>query len=90
MYACPNELEWSRIGITASRKVGNAVRRNRWKRRIREIFRRNKRDIPVGYDFVVIVKRPRKSDPGDDTEREPHFQDLRNELVELMGQAVSS
>ncbi len=47
---------FSRLGLTVSRKVGNAVVRNKVKRRLREIFRRNKQHFPVGYDFVMIAR----------------------------------
>ena len=46
-----------RLGITASRKVGNAVLRTRVKRLIREAFRATRALWPVGVDLVVIVKR---------------------------------
>lgn len=46
-----------RIGITVSRKVGNAVARNRIKRIIREFFRLNKAGFPVEMDYNVIVKK---------------------------------
>jgi len=81
VYARPNALEWSRVGLTVSRKVGKATRRNRWKRRLREIFRRNKALSPVGYDFVVIVKHSAAD--------EPDFEVLRQEMIELMNQAAS-
>lgn len=45
-----------RLGLTVSKKVGNAVVRNRVKRRIREYFRKNKRLIPQ-IDLVVVAKR---------------------------------
>ena len=50
--AVKNGLSVSRLGLSVSRKVGNAVVRNRWKRRIREAFRNHQVTLPVGIDFV--------------------------------------
>ena len=47
----------TRLGITASSKVGNAVARNRIKRRVRELFRTRRGEFPAGMDVVVIAKR---------------------------------
>jgi len=47
----------SRLGITASRKVGNAVVRNRFKRQIREWFRQHRGELPDALDMVVIARR---------------------------------
>lgn len=57
VIACRNSLEYSRLGVVVSRRVGNAVVRNRWKRRMREVFRRHRDRIPTGWDLVV---RPRR------------------------------
>jgi len=46
-----------RLGITTSRKVGNAVVRNRFKRRLRAWFRANRSDLPGEVDLVVIARR---------------------------------
>ncbi len=46
-----------RLGITASKRTGNAVQRNRIKRLVREFFRLNKSRLPHGVDMVVAAKR---------------------------------
>ena len=45
-----------RLGLAVSRRVGNAVARNRVKRRVREWFRRNRRLLPAASDWVVIAR----------------------------------
>lgn len=49
--------ERPRLGVTVGRKVGNAVVRNRVKRRIREWFRRERAAWTAGLDVVVIARR---------------------------------
>jgi len=46
----------SRLGVTVSTRVGNAVVRNRVKRLVREIFRERRADLPATLDIVVIAK----------------------------------
>lgn len=45
-----------RLGITARKKIGIAVTRNRCKRIVREVFRRNKNVFPQGADVVVVIR----------------------------------
>jgi ribonuclease P protein component len=47
----------TRLGITVTRKVANAVGRNRIKRLVRESFRRARPTMPVGFDLVWVAKR---------------------------------
>lgn len=56
LFVLPNKQEVGRLGIAATKKLGGAVQRNRAKRLIREVFRRNK--IAPGLD-VVVVPRPK-------------------------------
>ena len=52
-----NNLPHPRLGLSVSKKVGNAVVRNRWKRLIREAFRLSREQLPAGIDLIV---RPQK------------------------------
>jgi ribonuclease P protein component len=60
LIGLPNTLGADRLGIIASRRVGGAVVRNRAKRRLREIFRRDqpsRRDAGRSFDVVAIARR---------------------------------
>ena len=53
----PNDLTFSRMAVVASKKIGNAVERNKAKRWIRTLFRRNKELLVNPLDLIVITKR---------------------------------
>lgn len=53
-----------RVGVVASTKaVGNAIQRNRAKRRMREIFRRNQELLPPGIDLLLVARRDLNQQP---------------------------
>lgn len=54
--AMPNGLEYSRYGFSVSKRVGNAVIRNRVKRVLREIVRLT--SLNPGWDIVIIARNP--------------------------------
>jgi ribonuclease P protein component len=60
VFTRPNDLAYHRLGLSVSRKVGNAVRRNRVKRMLREAFRLTRHGWPSldegGLDLVVVVR----------------------------------
>jgi ribonuclease P protein component len=58
LYQAPNDLPLARVGITVSGRVGNAIVRNRVKRRLREALRLRLSQLPSGQDLVVVA-RPR-------------------------------
>ena len=56
LYARKNSLSCLRMGITTSKKVGNAVCRSRARRIIRQAWRENEALIPSGLDVVVVAR----------------------------------
>lgn len=56
VYAAKNRRNDVRLGITAGKKVGNAVLRNRAKRRIRELFRATQPQIERGADICIVAR----------------------------------
>jgi len=55
IFFLPNNRAAGRLGIAATKKIGGSVERNRAKRLIREVFRRNK--FAAGFDVVVVPRR---------------------------------
>jgi ribonuclease P protein component len=76
LYFAPNSLDGPRMGITASRKVGKAVLRQRLKRRIREVYRRwpGRGALPA-VDVVVHLKPEAKG---------ADFPAMRRDLADLL------
>lgn len=70
-----NGLGITRLGLTVSRKTGNAVKRNRVKRLIREFFRLNDTYFPQGYDIVIAAKKDASY---------LDLQKIKNELGEIL------
>ena len=55
-YAMKNKSRINRVGITTSKKIGNAVRRNRARRVIRAAYRELMKKIKFGYDIVFVAR----------------------------------
>jgi ribonuclease P protein component len=57
LNVCTNDLGHNRLRLSISKQVGNAVVRNRWKRRIREAFRCSQHHHRGGFDIVVRSRK---------------------------------
>ena len=73
IFALPNDLNFTRIGLSVSRKHGSAVHRVRIKRLLREAFRLSRPELPAGLDLVLV---PRVSS-------EAELADYRRSLLRL-------
>ena len=71
MYVLKQEdnKENKRIGISASKKIGNSVIRHRIARVLRECFRLHRDELKSGYDIVVIARQPAAAMGYDDMSR---------------------
>ena len=56
LYCQKNRQGRTRLGITVSTKLGKAVVRNRVRRRLREIWRLNKKDMEPGWDIILVAR----------------------------------
>jgi len=57
IYSQNNNLKYNRYGISVSKKLGNAVFRNKYKRKIRSIIDNYKKDCNIPKDYIIILRR---------------------------------
>ena len=57
VYTAKNRLGTNRLGITTTKKLGNAVQRNRARRLIKEAYRLLEYKIPLGRDIVIVARK---------------------------------
>ncbi len=79
LKALPNSLPLTRYGFSVSRAIGNAVSRNRVKRRLRELTR--ERRVRSGWDILIVARGPIA---------ESKFEDIDRALAQLLRQSKLS
>ncbi|HOP65508.1 MAG TPA: ribonuclease P protein component [Bacilli bacterium] len=57
IFSLPNKYSYARFGIAVGTKIGNAVTRNKYKRKLRSILDQNKFMFPKSYDYIIILKK---------------------------------
>ena len=70
LFGIPTSLGYCRLGITVTRKLGGAVRRNRIKRLMREVYRLNRWQLAGSIDIVVNARHGFHETSLDDLQRE--------------------
>ena len=75
LYCKRNRKGLSQLGITVGTKVGKAVRRNKIRRRLREIYRQHEHEIRRGFD-IIVAARVRS--------REASYQQLEADFLRLL------
>ncbi|GMR05185.1 MAG: ribonuclease P protein component [Thermodesulfobacteriota bacterium] len=65
VFILPNGLEANRLGVSVGRRTGNAVKRNRIKRLVREFFRLNTKNISPGRPVDLVISARERADVKD-------------------------
>lgn len=75
IYYEENNLPYDRFGVSVGKKIGNAVHRNKYKRKIRAIIDEYKKDYVNNKDYIIILRGSAK---------EKSYQELKEEFLILM------
>ena len=75
IYNKKNTLPYDRFGISVGKKLGNAVYRNKYKRKIRSIIDNYKKIYVNGKDYIIILRGSAK---------EKNYQELNEDFLSLM------
>ncbi len=75
IYSNETDLPYDKYGISVSKKLGNAVFRNKFKRKIRSIIDNYKKNYINGKDYIIILRKGAI---------EKSFQELEQDFLELM------
>ena len=80
IYFKKSKYDYDRYGISVSKKLGNSVFRNHYKRKIREIINNYKKNYINGRDYIIILRKAAINQPHDSLENE--FNKMMNKINE--------
>ena len=75
IYYKDNNLKYNRYGISVGKKIGNAVTRNKYKRKVRAIIDNYKKNYVNQRDYIIILRR---------SATEKSYADLESDFIKLM------
>ena len=80
IYFKKSKYDYDRYGISVSKKLGNSVFRNHYKRKMREIINNYKKNYINGRDYIIILRKAAINQPHDSLENE--FNKMMNKINE--------
>ena len=77
IYSLKNTFPYDRFGVSVPKKLGNAVFRNKYKRKLRSIIDIYRKDCNNSKDYIIILRSKAK---------DLTFEEMKNNLIELLKQ----
>ena len=84
LYMKCNDCGYPRLGVSVGKIHGNAVVRNRSKRLLREVFRQSQDQIPLDFDYLLLISHKKG------TENQPTFEQVKKSFLSLVNSILNN